>query len=344
MNTWLCVNDSISVSIPKHKYSRSHSYSSPPIPLPSFLRLKSVSSLPKPHALNVSLTRHSTHSLQMADSSISDTNSSHPHPEYAEIVVVRHGETAWNADGRIQGHLDVELNEAGRQQAAAVADRLSREPKISFIYSSDLQRAYETAQIIASRCGGLEVIKDSDLRERHLGDLQGLIYREAAKTHPIAHKAFSSRNEDQEIPATTMTNTESKLFLCNSQLIKQCLVEQVDGLMEWKPVIFKGQLSVEGGGESIAQLFQRCTSALQRIGRKHKGERVVVVTHGGFIRSLYRWACPKGGPAGKIHNTSVNVFHMYGEDKWTLKLWGDVSHLSQDEFLASGFGGDRTSG
>ncbi|XP_015953303.1 phosphoglycerate mutase-like protein 4 isoform X1 [Arachis duranensis] len=301
MNTWLCVNESISVSIPKHKYSRSHSYSFPPnpLPLPSFLRLKSVSSLPKQQALNVSLTRHSTHSLQMADSSISDSDSSHPHPEYAEIVVVRHGETAWNADGRIQGHLDVELNEAGRQQAAAVADRLSREPKISFIYSSDLQRAYETAQIIASRCGGLEVIKDSDLRERHLGDLQGLIYREAAKTHPIAHKAFSSRNEDQEIP---------------------------------------------GGGESIAQLFQRCTSALQRIGRKHKGERVVVVTHGGFIRSLYRWACPNGRPAGKIHNTSVNVFHMYGEDKWTLKLWGDVSHLSQDEFLASGFGGDRTSG
>ena len=74
------------------------------------------------------------------------------------------------------------------------------------------------------------------------------------------------------------------------------------------------------------------------------GERVVVVTHGGFIRSLYRWACPNGRPAGKINNTSVNVFHWYGEDKWTLKLWGDVSHLGQTGFLDSGFGGDRTSG
>ncbi|MED6160359.1 hypothetical protein PIB30_117998 [Stylosanthes scabra] len=210
MNTFWCVNNSISVSIPQHtySYSLSHSSSSPPIPLPSFLRLKSVTSLTKPHALILTFTRHSTHSLQMADPSISDSHSSHPHPEYAEIVVVRHGETAWNADGRIQGHLDVELNEAGRQQAAAVAERLSREPKISVIYSSDLQRAYETAQIIASRCGGLEVVKDSDLRERHLGDLQGLIYHEAAKTHPIAHKAFSSRNEDQEIPVSILENEE----------------------------------------------------------------------------------------------------------------------------------------
>ncbi|KAF6172415.1 hypothetical protein GIB67_025920 [Kingdonia uniflora] len=84
---------------------------------------------------------------------------------YAEIIVVRHGETAWNADGKIQvlsaafdfkGHLDVELNEAGRQQATAVAHRLSKEPKISAIYSSDLKRALETAQIIADSCGILE--------------------------------------------------------------------------------------------------------------------------------------------------------------------------------------------
>ncbi|XP_061363693.1 phosphoglycerate mutase-like protein 4 [Gastrolobium bilobum] len=235
----------------------------------------------------------------MAESSINDFHSSYPHPDYAEIVVVRHGETTWNADGRIQGHLDVELNETGRQQAAAVAVRLSREPKVSVIYSSDLQRAFETAQIIASRCGGLEVVKDSDLRERNLGDLQGLVYHEIAKTNPMAYKAFVSKNEDQEIP---------------------------------------------GGGESLVQLFDRCSSALQRIGTKHKGERVVVVTHGGFIRSLYKWACPNGRPAGKILNTCVNVFHLYGEDKCTLKVWGDVSHLSQTGFLESGFGGDKNSG
>ncbi|KAI9113624.1 hypothetical protein K1719_015551 [Acacia pycnantha] len=226
---------------------------------------------------------------------MADSFSSFDHPDYAEIVVVRHGETAWNADGRIQGHLDVELNEVGRAQAAAVAERLFREPKVFAVYSSDLQRAYETAQLIATKCGGLEVVKDPDLRERHLGDLQGMSRREASKTNPTAYKAM---DRGQEIP---------------------------------------------GGGESLDQLSERCTSALQRIGMKHLGERVVVVSHGGAIRSLYQQANNKNKRCGMIPNTSVNVFHLY-EDMWIIKSWGDVSHLSQTGFLQSGFGGDRTSG
>ncbi|XP_022740502.1 phosphoglycerate mutase-like protein 4 isoform X2 [Durio zibethinus] len=244
------------------------------------------------------LTRHLTqlvkppHSLSMSD------NSSCMNGAYAEIVVVRHGETEWNADARIQGHLDVDLNEAGKQQAASLADRLSKEPKISAVYSSDLKRALVTAETIAARCGGLQVITDADLRERNLGDLQGLILHEAAKLSPKAYKAFLSHRTDQDIP---------------------------------------------GGGESLDQLYHRCTSSLQRIGRKHKGERVVVVSHGGVIRSLYKRACPDGKPGGKVLNTSVNIFHLSDED-WTIKTWGDVSHLEQTGYLKSGFGGDKTSG
>nr|KJB43645.1 hypothetical protein B456_007G210600 [Gossypium raimondii] len=241
------------------------------------------------------------HSLSMSFSSSSCMDGS-----YAEIVVVRHGETEWNADGRIQGHLDVELNEAGKQQAALVADRLSKEPKISAVYSSDLKRALVTAETIAAKCGGLEVITDPDLRERNLGELQGLVFREAAKFSPKAHKAFLSHRTDQDIP---------------------------------------------GGGESLGHLFQRCTSSLQRIGNKHKGmpdhlskgERVVVVSHGGVIRSLYKRACPNGKSGGKVLNTSVNIFHLCDEE-WTIKSWGDVSHLQQTGYLESGFGGDKTSG
>ncbi|XP_073226922.1 phosphoglycerate mutase-like protein 4 isoform X2 [Cicer arietinum] len=136
----------------------------------------------------------------MANSSITDSLFSYPRPDYAEIVVVRHGQTIWNAESKIQGHLDVELNEIGRQQARAVADKLSRGPKISGIYSSDLQRAFETAQIIASKCGELEVVKDLDLRERHKGDLQGLCHHEIAKTNPISYKALISNNEHEKIP------------------------------------------------------------------------------------------------------------------------------------------------
>ncbi|KAE8655139.1 Phosphoglycerate mutase-like protein 4 [Hibiscus syriacus] len=253
---------------------------------------------------------------------MSDSNSSCMDGSYAEIVVVRHGETEWNADRRIQGHLDVELNEAGKQQAVLVADRLSKEPKISAVYSSDLKRALVTAETIAARCGGLErlarawkslalyvgllsfllvanqVITDPDLRERNLGDLQGLVFREAAKLSPKAHKAFLSHRTDQDIP---------------------------------------------GGGESLDQLFQRCTSSLQRIGKKHKGERVVVVSHGGVIRSLYQRACPNGKSGGKVLNTSVNIFHL-SDEEWAIKSWGDVSHLHQTGYLKSGFGGDKTSG
>uniref|UniRef100_A0A7N1A8R8 Uncharacterized protein n=1 Tax=Kalanchoe fedtschenkoi TaxID=63787 RepID=A0A7N1A8R8_KALFE len=88
------------------------------------------------------------------------------------------------------GHLDVALNHKGRQQAVLVAERLSKGPKISSIYSSNLKRAYDTAETIASCYGGIEVVKDPELRERNLGDLQGHEYRELSKTVPIAYEAF----------------------------------------------------------------------------------------------------------------------------------------------------------
>ncbi|CAM8996107.1 unnamed protein product [Rhodiola kirilowii] len=218
--------------------------------------------------------------------------------DYTEFIVIRHGETEWNADGRIQGHLDVALNDTGRQQAVLVAERLAKGPEISAIYSSDLKRASVTAETIANCCGGIEVIKDPELRERNLGDLQGHVYRELSKTVPVAYQVFMSNRTDQNIP---------------------------------------------GGGESIDQLYERCTSALQRIARKHKGERVVVVTHGGVIRSLHRRASPNGRP-GKILNTSVNILHLSDGEKWTIKSWGDVSHLNETGVLESAFGGEKHSG
>ncbi|KAH6788251.1 Phosphoglycerate mutase family protein [Perilla frutescens var. hirtella] len=121
-------------------------------------------------------------------------------PKYAEIVVIRHGETEWNADRRIQGQLDIALNGIGRQQAFALAERLSRESKVDVVYSSDLKRAFETAQMIAESCGVLEVVSDPDLRERHLGDLQGVLFDEAAKINPEAYRAFRSNRNDLEIP------------------------------------------------------------------------------------------------------------------------------------------------
>ncbi|KAL8143416.1 hypothetical protein V2J09_016448 [Rumex salicifolius] len=219
---------------------------------------------------------------------------------YTEVIVVRHGETEWNSLGKMQGHLDVDLNEIGRQQAVSVADRLSRETNISAIYSSDLNRALETANIIASKIRGLQVIKDRDLRERHLGALQGRVLQgqELMRSCPEAYEALVSSRMDQEIP---------------------------------------------GGGESLNQLYERCTSSVQRIGDKHIGERVVIVTHGGAIRSLYKRASPSRRP-GKVLNTSISIIHIADGSRWSLKAWNDVSHLKQTSLLKSGFGGDALSG
>ncbi|KAF8012428.1 hypothetical protein BT93_I0552 [Corymbia citriodora subsp. variegata] len=201
-----------------------------------------------------------------------------------EIFVVRHGRTDWNVERRIQGHLDVGLNEDGRQQARAVADRLSKEGKISAIYSSDLERAIETSKLIATVCGGVEVIKDPDLREQNPGKVQGLVESEATHVYPQIHEAYRSGRWDQEVP----------------------------------------------GGESKEQVYQRCTACLRSIGLKHKGERVVVVTHGTVFRCLYRMARPNETQFGpKVNNGSISILHLFGGDDWVIKSWGDLSHLNQ---------------
>ncbi|MBV8256531.1 MAG: histidine phosphatase family protein [Actinobacteria bacterium] len=88
------------------------------------------------------------------------------------LLLVRHGETDWNAEGRLQGHTDRPLNEFGRRQAARLAEELAGE-RIDAIWSSDLARARETAQIVAARLG-LPVEFDTGLREKSWGNWEGL--------------------------------------------------------------------------------------------------------------------------------------------------------------------------
>ena len=92
------------------------------------------------------------------------------------IVAIRHGETAWNVDTRIQGHLDIPLNDTGLWQAAQVAQALVGEP-IAAIYSSDLQRAHATAQAVA-RTTGAPLKTEPGLRERSFGHFQGRTFAE----------------------------------------------------------------------------------------------------------------------------------------------------------------------
>ncbi len=117
----------------------------------------------------------------------------------AEIVVVRHGETAWNQEARMQGHLDSPLNAAGIEQAEAVAVRLAAE-RFAALYSSDLGRAYETARRIAARTGH-RVVADARLRERHLGVLQGLTRADAQRELPDVYEGYRSGGPEYVIPS-----------------------------------------------------------------------------------------------------------------------------------------------
>ena len=88
------------------------------------------------------------------------------------LLLVRHGETDWNADGRLQGHTDRPLSDYGRRQARQLAEELGGE-EIEAIYSSDLTRARETAEIVGGRLG-LPVELDPELREKDWGTWEGL--------------------------------------------------------------------------------------------------------------------------------------------------------------------------
>jgi 2,3-bisphosphoglycerate-dependent phosphoglycerate mutase len=112
------------------------------------------------------------------------------------ICLVRHGETEWNAERRIQGQIDIDLNDIGRRQAVAAGAWL-RASGIGALYSSDLQRAWMTAQAIGAALG-LAPQAVPELRERNYGVFQGLTYAEAEARHPEGYAAFTGRNADYD--------------------------------------------------------------------------------------------------------------------------------------------------
>ncbi|TAK80028.1 MAG: histidine phosphatase family protein [Aquabacterium sp.] len=113
------------------------------------------------------------------------------HDQLTRVFALRHAETAWNVDARIQGQLDVPLNERGHWQAARLAEALADED-IAAIYSSDLQRAHATASRVGERLG-LPVVTDPRLRERHFGCFQGLTHGEIAERWPEHSRRWRER-------------------------------------------------------------------------------------------------------------------------------------------------------
>lgn len=107
-----------------------------------------------------------------------------PEPLETKVLLIRHGETDWNHSGRWQGHTDIPLNDTGRAQARALAKRLSSWP-IRAIYSSDLQRAAQTAEILGETLGLAPTLEPA-LRERNGGVFEGLTASQLQASHQQA--------------------------------------------------------------------------------------------------------------------------------------------------------------
>lgn len=208
-----------------------------------------------------------------------------------EILLIRHGETAWNAVRKLQGHLDIPLNAEGRRQAQALAAGLQQE-KLAAIISSDLQRAMQTAGEIA-RLQGLPTRIDSALRERCFGDFEGKLYSELPEIYPEEYAHWRLRDPDFHFPA--------KLDDANNI------------------------------GESIREFQQRTVDCIVHYAKQFTGQKIALVAHGGVLECAYRTAMNLPLNAERtitIFNASINRF-SYQEGRLSLISWGDIEHLGE---------------
>ncbi|MEJ9078112.1 histidine phosphatase family protein [Gordonia malaquae] len=144
-------------------------------------------------------------------------------PVVRRLILLRHGETLYNASQRMQGQLDTDLSDVGVEQARVAGRAIAtRSPLV--ILSSDLRRAYETAQAIGA-VTGQDVTTDSRLRETHLGDWQGMTHHEVDETMPGARRVW------RDDSTWTPPNGESRVQVAERML--PVVDELVAGLDDW---------------------------------------------------------------------------------------------------------------
>ncbi len=143
------------------------------------------------------------------------------------IVLIRHGETAWNAERRLQGHIDIALNAEGERQAEALARSLAGE-RFDAIYASDLQRASQTAAAVAS-LHGLPVHSEPGLRERCYGVFEGLLYADIEASYPGQFAAWQSRDIDAVMPAGERAAESFRQFYTRTMAAITTLVQRHAG-------------------------------------------------------------------------------------------------------------------
>ena len=188
------------------------------------------------------------------------------------LCLVRHGETEWNAQGRVQGQLDVPLSRIGLAQAQAVAAVLGRE-SFDAIYSSDLVRVRQTAEPTARRLD-LDVFLNENLRERHYGVFQGMTYADAKARIPEGYARFRDKDLDYDFGSGESLRAFNERCLgVIDRLLETCagksiLVFTHGGVLE---MLYR---HATGRGLSAPRDFEIPNAALNRLEAGPQGWRV----------------------------------------------------------------------
>ena len=220
------------------------------------------------------------------------------------LLMVRHGETPWNLEGRIQGHTDVPLSEKGRAQAASLARRIARF-QVHAAYASDLTRTMHTAE---SALAGREVAPSPvpELREFSYGRWEGMTHWEVEREDPAAYADMMTRRPDF-VPPGGESLHQVRARVCGFASGLRAAMFSGD------PGGFRGHslAGPRGGGGSV----------------------VLVVGHGGSLRALL--VCLLGLPVSVVWSlwldtASLTIVDLY-PDNAVMKLFNDTSHLRGDE-------------
>ena len=214
-----------------------------------------------------------------------------------DLLLIRHGETAWNRVRRMQGHIDIPLNEVGQRQAQALGDALSVVP-VQAVYASDLQRARDTAQAVANS-HALTVSLHTSLRERCYGAFEGLLYADISERYPEAFAQWRAREPGARFPAG---EREAETL----QEFHQRSVEAVTHIMR----------------------SHEASDAVADSTHTQHGV-VVIVTHGGVLDCLYREARGMTLEAERnfgIVNAAINHLQWDGQ-RFHVLTWADATHL-----------------
>ncbi|KAF1068481.1 histidine phosphatase family protein [Variovorax sp.] len=204
-----------------------------------------------------------------------------------DIILIRHGETAWNRELRFQGHADVPLNDMGHEQARRIGLRLAQETAVQHVISSDLLRAQQTAAPGASQLS-LPIATTASLREQFFGIAEGMRSDEIQALHPRAWEEWLEFREDHAMPE----------------------------------------------GETPREFHARIIAALGTIASAHRGQHLIVVTHGGVLDMVWRTAhgLSLSGPRrSEIPNAGFNRIRIAdpaAPEAIEIVEWADTRHLA----------------